>query len=103
MDGRRIRRAGDPHEAAEKEWIEELKNKIEAGYNPHSAVIAEIPKGNGAVRPAALLHVEDRVVYSAAIGALFGPIYAGLQWCQGKIDFSYRRSKAGGLVHKPVQ
>jgi hypothetical protein len=27
MDGR-ASGAGDPHEAAEKEWIEELKNKI---------------------------------------------------------------------------
>jgi hypothetical protein len=79
-------------EAAEREWIDELKNKIETGYTPHSAVIAEIPKGNGAVRPAALLHLEDRVVYSATVGALLEPIYAGLQWSQGKVDFSYRLS-----------
>src|SRR5207237_415893 len=60
----------------------------------HSAVIADIPKGNGAVRPAALLNLEDRVVYAAAVGALLSAINLGLGWSQGKVDFSYRLSES---------
>lgn len=79
-------------EQAEAEWLEELRNKVAAGYNPHSPVVAEVPKGNGAVRPAVLLHLDDRVVYAAALGAMLVPIYEGLQWSQGGVDFSYRLS-----------
>lgn len=81
-------------EADEAEWLKRLEAKIAAGYRPHSAVVADIPKGNGAVRPAALLCLEDRVVYSAAVGAILPAINAGLRWSQGIIDFSYRLSES---------
>jgi hypothetical protein len=80
-------------EAAKDDWLNQLREKITGGYRPHSTVIADIPKGNGAVRPAALLTLEDRVVYSAAVGAILPSINAGLGWSQGRIDFSYRLSE----------
>jgi hypothetical protein len=61
------------------EWLAQLHSRIEAGYRPASAIIADIPKGYGAVRPAILLSLEDRVVYSAAVGALLPTIHAGLR------------------------
>jgi hypothetical protein len=81
----------DTNQAA---WLKQLSEKMAAGYGPHSAVIADIPKGNGAVRPAALLILEDRVVYAAAVGALLPVINAGLGWSQGRVDFSYRLSES---------
>ena len=81
-------------DADQATWLSQLSEKIAAGYRPHSAVIADIPKGNGAVRPAALLNLEDRVVYAAAVGALLSAINLGLGWSQGKVDFSYRLSES---------
>jgi hypothetical protein len=66
-------------EAARDNWLAGLRAKIAATYRPHSVVVADIPKGNGAVRPAALLTLEDKVVYSAAVGALLPSINAGLR------------------------
>jgi hypothetical protein len=80
-------------DAAKDDWIGQLQEKIAIGYRPHSAVLADIPKGNGAVRPGALLTVEDRVVYSAAVGSILPAINAGLGWSQGRVDFSYRLSE----------
>jgi hypothetical protein len=74
------------------EWLDRLRDKIAAGYRPSSAVVADIPKGNGAVRPAALLTLEDRVVYAALVGAILPSINDGLRWSQGTVDFSYRLS-----------
>jgi hypothetical protein len=55
-----------------------------------SAIIADIPKGNGAIRPVALLSLEDRTVYADLIGSLLPQISAGLRWSQGSVDFSYQ-------------
>jgi hypothetical protein len=81
-------------EADQAAWLKQLMETVAVGYRPHSAVIADIPKGNGAVRPAALLTLEDRVVYAAAVGALLPAINAGLGWSQGRVDFSYRLSES---------
>lgn len=79
-------------EADLKPWLDRLRQKIQNSYQPESAVIADIPKGNGAVRPGAMLSLEDRVVYSALVGALLPTINNGLMWSQGIVDFSYRLS-----------
>ena len=81
-------------EVDQEQWLAHLQEKIALGYRPHSAVIADIPKGNGAVRPAALLCLEDRVVYAATVGAMLPSIGAGLRWSQGSVDFSYRLSES---------
>jgi hypothetical protein len=80
-------------EAGLQEWLDQVREKIASGYRPHSAFIADIPKGNGAVRPAALLTLEDRLLYASLVGALLPAINAGLSWSQGKIDFAYRLSE----------
>jgi hypothetical protein len=79
-------------DADESRWLNDLRQKIQNGYQPSSATFADIPKGNGAVRPGAMLSLEDRVVYAALIGALLPNINDGLIWSQGKVDFSYRLS-----------
>jgi hypothetical protein len=81
-------------EGEQAEWLGQLQEKIARGYRPHSAVVADIPKGNGAVRPAALLCLEDRIVYAATVGAMLPSIGAGLRWSQGTVDFSYRLSES---------
>jgi hypothetical protein len=73
-----------------EEWLSQLSDKVTAGYRPGSAIIADIPKGNGAIRPAALLSLEDRTVYADIVGSLLPTISAGLRWSQGSIDFSYQ-------------
>jgi hypothetical protein len=72
------------------EWLGHLCKKVSAGYRPSSATIADVPKGNGAVRPGAILSLEDRTVYADIVGSLFPIISTGLRWSQGAVDFSYR-------------
>ena len=55
------------------EWLRQLSEKVAAGYRPASAIIADIPKGNGGIRPGAILSLEDRTVYADIVGA-FLPI-----------------------------
>jgi reverse transcriptase-like protein len=80
-------------------WLDQLDHKIAAGYHPNSAPIADVPKGNGAVRPAAILSLEDRTVYAALVGALLPMIHSGLLWAQGAVDFSYQLSERLGRVN----
>jgi hypothetical protein len=72
------------------EWLGHLSQKVAAGYRPSSANIADVPKGNGSVRPGTVLSLEDRTVYADIVGSLFPMISAGLRWSQGIVDFSYR-------------
>ena len=72
------------------EWLGHLSEKVAAGYRPGSAAIADVPKGNGAVRPGAVLSLEDRTVYADIVGSLFPRVSTGLRWSQGTVDFSYR-------------
>ena len=71
-------------------WLNTLTQQVRDGFNPSAAAIAEIPKGGGAVRPGALLHLEDRVVYAACVGAALPAIYSALEWSQGEVDFAYQ-------------
>jgi hypothetical protein len=81
------------------EWLAQLNEKVVAGYRPVSAIIADIPKGNGAVRPGAVLSLEDRTVYADLIGSMFPQISAGLRWSQGSVDFSYQLSERSDRVN----
>lgn len=74
-------------------WLSNLTQEIENGFNPSAATIAEVPKGGGAVRPGALLNLEDKVVYAACVGTALPAIYSTLEWSQGEVDFSYQISK----------
>jgi hypothetical protein len=77
-------------------WLEGLRNEVQNGFNPSAAIIADIPKGRGAVRPGALLRLEDRVVYAACVGTALPAIYSALEWSQGQIDIAYQIAKEHG-------
>lgn len=54
-----------------KRFTEGLKRKIECGrYEPDRAAIAYVPKPSHTTRPAAIMTLEDRVVYEALVDAL---------------------------------
>jgi hypothetical protein len=71
-------------------WLLELRRKVRPGFHPFAAPIADVPKGYGAVRPGALLKLDDRVIYAACIGTVFPAIFSALEWSQGVVDFSYQ-------------
>src|SRR5690348_11390868 len=77
-------------EANLDQWLGNLKKKVQEGYRPGSVSIADVPKGNGAIRPGAILSLEDRTIYADLVGALLPTIYAGLKWAQGTTDFAYQ-------------
>jgi len=81
-------------DSARERWLDRVRAKLAAGYRPQSAVVTDIPKGNGGVRPGTLLTLEDQVVYAAAIGAILPSVNSGLHWSQGRVDFSNRLSEA---------
>ena len=52
-------------------FSESLRSKLERGrYDPLPAEFVRVPKGNNTTRPAALLTLEDRVVYAALVATL---------------------------------
>jgi hypothetical protein len=77
-------------------WLEHLRQEIRAGFNPSAPTIADIPKGRGAVRPGALLGLNDKLVYAACVGAALPAIYSSLEWSQGIVDFGYQLAKDHG-------
>jgi hypothetical protein len=61
--------------------------------------VADVPKGNGAIRPGAILSLEDRTVYADIVSALLPTIYAGLKWAQGTVDFSHQLTNRADRVN----
>ena len=54
-------------------FLEDLRRRLEhRTYDPHPAYVVAAPKSTVATRPAALLSLDDRVVYGALVAAL-GP------------------------------
>jgi hypothetical protein len=74
-------------------WFERLQQEIRGGFNPSTPTIADIPKGGGAVRPGALLALNDKMVYTACVGTALPAIYSSLEWSQGVVDFGYQLVK----------
>jgi hypothetical protein len=81
------------------DWLLQLSVKVADGYRPGSAIIADIPKGNGAVRPGAVLSLEDRTVYADIIGSMLASISTGLKWGQSTVDFSYQLASQPNRVN----
>lgn len=77
-------------------WLKQLQAEILAGYSPSAPTIADVPKGNGAVRLGALLPLNDRIVYAGCVGAALPAIHSTLDWSQGKVDFSYQLATSLG-------
>ncbi len=80
----------------EAAWLKDLQQKVAVGYVPSAAVIADVPKGSGGIRPAALLTLEDRVVYASALAYALPQIHSALAWSQGTVDFAYRLVRSAG-------
>jgi len=61
----------EDHKLRWDEWKSQIEGQLDDGsYQPHPPVVVERPKDNFAVRPMALLHPIDRIVYEAVVDAL---------------------------------
>ncbi|KKL26032.1 hypothetical protein LCGC14_2399350, partial [marine sediment metagenome] len=76
-----------------EQWLDRLKTSIkEEIYQPSPITICEVPKGKGLIRPGGHLCINDRIVYTACVGACFTHIYRHLDNARN-IDYSYCFSK----------
>src|SRR3954469_11846016 len=51
-------------------WLSALRKRVTAGtYTPGAIELCGAPKGGDLIRPAARIGLDDRVVYTAAVGA----------------------------------
>lgn len=76
-------------------WLADLSRRLEdASYRAGPITIYDAPKGAGLVRPASQITLEDRVAYTAAVGACLPAIDAATRWSQGKTDFAMRLDPA---------
>jgi Reverse transcriptase (RNA-dependent DNA polymerase) len=72
-------------------WISSVEDSLRNGrYGPGRIEIAELPKAPGMVRPLAYVRPEDRLVYTALVGAAYPDIFAALAWSQGTRDFAHQ-------------
>jgi hypothetical protein len=70
-------------------WLDSLRESITTNnYHPQAAIVCDIPKAKGAIRPAAHISPADRVIYNACVGACYASIYQSTQWTNDKADFS---------------
>lgn len=86
-------------------WLDALRARISAGYNPGAAGVLELPKGAGAVRPIARLRLDDRVLYTALVGASLQQISPAVAWAARTVDYSHPLNDdgSGGWLRAPVQ
>lgn len=71
--------------------VEIIKSKLaDSTYLPTSSQQAEIPKGNGAVRPGTLITIKDQLAYALLLEDIFSDIHLKLLASQGVIDFGYQ-------------
>src|SRR6478736_2079096 len=69
-------------------WLGRLAQSVADGtYQPSPAVIVEVPKGGGLLRPGAYLTLAHHVVYTACVGACLPGIHDAVSWSQGTVDF----------------
>ena len=77
-----------------QEWLAGLAARLVAGtFAPTAAPLTNVPKGAGGVRPAALLSLEDQVVYTALLGAALPQMLPTLQWIAPAKDYAYQLRK----------
>jgi hypothetical protein len=72
------------------EWLAGINDQLARDfYTPSPAIVVNVPKGDGAVRPGAVLALVDQVVYAAAVGAVLLHVRKAIQWCNPPKDYSY--------------
>lgn len=70
---------------------EAVKAKLTANtYLPSRSQQAEIPKGNGAVRPGTIITIKDQLAYTLLLESIFPAIHQKLISSQDIIDFGYQ-------------
>lgn len=87
------------------EWLHDLEGRLRADeWRPGAPFVANVPKGGGGVRPAALLPVEDQVVYTAVLGEVISAVKESQAWSERPTDYAYQIRKADKLewVSVPV-
>lgn len=73
------------------EWLAELTAELEDGtWSPSTPSQADIPKAGGAVRPGALLCLQDQVVYTALVGSALGAMRHVLDWSVPPKDYAHQ-------------
>jgi hypothetical protein len=77
------------------EWLEQLREKMASGFNPHSSKLSWVPKANSLLRPAHILHLKDEIVYNLVIDRLYEPIWGLLCDYQGEPDAAYVMQEPG--------
>jgi hypothetical protein len=72
------------------EFLDRVAGQLLDGqYAPGPVSIADVPKGEGAVRPGAILSITDRLVYTACVGEILPEVDRAMQWGDEPVDFAY--------------
>jgi hypothetical protein len=72
------------------QWLSSNSNKIENDrYNPGNITVIDVPKPNFNVRAGSYLYPQDRLFYTALVGACYSKIFETIRWSNNLIDFSY--------------
>lgn len=68
-----------------------IKEELEQGtYSPKQCSLADVPKGKGAVRPGAILTLEDQIAYTMLVNSIYPELHNELISLQGETDFAYQ-------------
>ncbi len=71
--------------------LEKIKSDLEESrYVPQPCVIADVPKGKGAVRPGAILTIDDQIAYTLLLDSEYEKFRTELLPLQGVSDFAYQ-------------
>jgi len=71
-------------------WLENISTKVKKGFTPHDSLICHSPKPGWMVRPGAVLHLEDEVVFNGILTKFHPKIWKMLEWSQGDPDTAYQ-------------
>ena len=72
-----------------EEWLDNFTKKVNNGdYNPDDSRIVNIPKKGWNVRPGNALRIEDTLMYSALVLALYDDIREEIRWSAKEKRFS---------------
>ncbi|HSE60980.1 MAG TPA: RNA-directed DNA polymerase [Candidatus Saccharimonadales bacterium] len=71
--------------------LERIKVALEGStYIPKPCSLANVPKGKGAVRPGAILTIEDQVAYTMLVDSIYPQLHSEMANLQGVSDFAYQ-------------
>lgn len=74
-------------------WLQQIQTHLAAGYAPRQCFICLVPKPGSLLRPGAVLHLEDEVVYNVLVGRLYRHIWNEIAGLQGDPDVAYQLAR----------